>query len=148
MHKLALKEEKAVSIALEKAKAHQQSLETTPRIIYKRDTGRENIVTALTMNVLTLIEYVLREYFGGLRIEFRTFIEYFVNMPVTVRTYKTEIHYLVEGNPRDPARTDQMRRACAEITRRKIKREGRTLRFDVVDPDEEHAPRVVEFGGR
>lgn len=42
-----------------------------------------------------------------------------------------------EGHPRNVTRTDQMRKACEGITRRKIQRNGKTLRFEVVDPDED-----------
>ena len=70
----------------------------------------------------------------GLGIEFRTFIEYFVYLPVTIRTSSTEICYQIEENPRNNTRTQQLQKACAEITRRQIVRDGRRLVFEVVRP--------------
>lgn len=110
-----------------------EKLDTTSALMHERDTARENVVTAFTMNVLFLIEFVLREYFGGIRMELRTFIEHFVNLPVTVTTTDNEITYRVQGNPRNPERTEQVRNACDEVTRRGLMREGRGLVFLVVD---------------
>ncbi|MFH0903257.1 MAG: hypothetical protein V2A73_21720, partial [Pseudomonadota bacterium] len=50
---------------LQAAKDEAQRLATTPREVYVRDTTRDAIVTCLKMTVLMLIEYVLKEYFGG-----------------------------------------------------------------------------------
>jgi len=124
----------AAQKAVESAQKELNAINTTPRIIYKRDTTRENIVTAAKMTTILLIEYVLREYFAGLGIEFRTFIEYFVYLPVTIRTSSTEICYQIEENPRNNTRTQQLQKACAEITRRQIVRDGRRLVFEVVRP--------------
>ena len=63
-----------------------QRLKTMPQEIYSRDTNRENIVTALTATMMVLIEYVLRNYFGDSKMEYRTFIEHFIHTPTTVRT--------------------------------------------------------------
>jgi hypothetical protein len=120
---------KAVSAA-EKVCA---KLATTSPVIYERDTARENVVTAFTLNVLFLIEFVLREYFGGIRMELRTFIEYFVNQPLTVTTTDTELTYRIQANPRNKERTDQMRKACDEVTRRRLTRGNRRLVFLVID---------------
>ncbi len=130
----AEKEHKKVVKDLEKAEQKHQNLSTQPRVIYKRDTTRENIATALSVMVMMLIEYVLREYFGGLRMEFRTFIEHFVNTPTTVRTSHRRVLYQFEVNPRNFERTEQLRRACEEVSRRRLKRNGRLLVFEVVEP--------------
>lgn len=111
------------------------SLGTTSPVIWERDPARENVATALTLNVLLLIEVVLRDYFGGVQMELRTFIEHFVNLPVTVITTDEEITYRVQGNPRNEKRTQQMRTACEEVTRRRLTRGKRRLVFVVVDPE-------------
>ena len=46
-----------------------------PRQIYTRDTGRDTVMTCLKLNALLLLEFVLKEYFGDLRMEWRTFID-------------------------------------------------------------------------
>jgi len=132
--KAARKEVTAAERALDKAsKAHQKNLSTS-RTIYKRDTTRDNIATVPVMAVIMLIEFVLREYFNGLQMEFRTFIEHFTNAPTTMTVTRSRILYQIEVNPRNPKRSDQLRRACAEVTRRKLCRDGRLLVFEAIDP--------------
>jgi hypothetical protein len=126
-------EEKKAMKGLKKAQDLHDCLDTMPREIYQRDTTRENIATVLSITTMMLIEYVLREYFGGLRMEFRTFIEHFVNTPTTVRTTYRQVLYQFEANPRNPKRTEQLRRACEEISRRGLKRHGRRLVFEVLE---------------
>lgn len=130
----AEKERATATRALEKASAELEKMRTTPRVIFKRDTTRENCATALTAMVLMLIEYVLQEYFRGLRMEWRTFIELFVYLPVTVRISGSHISYDIEANLRDPKRMQQLQQACSEINRRKIKRDRKILTFRIVDP--------------
>jgi len=134
------KAKKSAQTALDKAKQEHQDLKTKPRQIYQRDTTRESIVTVCTLTVMMLIEYVLKEYFGGLRMEFRTFIEHFVNTPTTVRTTYRKVLYQFEVNPRNPERNEQLREACRELSSRRIRRNGRLLAFEVVDPDPGQSP--------
>ncbi len=119
---------------LQAAKDEAQRLATTPREVYVRDTTRDAIVTCLKMTVLMLIEYVLKEYFGGLRMEARSFLEDYLWLPVTVRKTSRSIIYSIEGNTRSPEKLKHLRSACEEATRRGIKLDGRRLRFEVIDP--------------
>jgi hypothetical protein len=59
-------------------------LESTPREIYVRDTTRDDIVMCAKLTALMLIEFVLKEYFGGLRMEPRSFIGTRPREPVLV----------------------------------------------------------------
>jgi len=131
---------RSASASLQKSKKELEAIKTTPREIYMRDTARENVVTALMATVFTLIEYILREFAVGLRVELRTFIEYFVNLPVTMVTSDTEIRYRVHLSGRNPERADQARRICEEVSRRGIKRYGRTLIFEAVEPERKRLP--------
>lgn len=133
---------KAAKAELRSAKSSRQSadrelaeIKSTPREIYQRDSARENVVTSLTMTVLVLIEYVLREFFGGSPMELRTFIEHFVNLPVTMVTTNSEVRYRVHINTRNSDRAQQMRRGCEEVTRRRIRRGSKILVFEAVDPE-------------
>lgn len=120
---------------LENAEMELDKKKTTPRVIYRRDTTREDIGTALTATLLMLVQYVIREFFPqGTRMEWRTFIELFVYLPVTVKSSSKQIAYQIEASLRDPARLAQLRHACEEINRRKIHRKGKLLRFSVADP--------------
>ena len=118
--------------ALKKARDKHEKLKSMPRQIYCRDTTRDNIASVLTLTALMLVEWALKEYFGGLRTEWRTFIEHFVHLPVTVRTSKHRILYQIHENPRQPARMQELRVACAEATQRKIRDGGRLLAFEVI----------------
>ncbi|MCP4654602.1 MAG: hypothetical protein GY856_04180 [bacterium] len=131
---LAAKEARRREKGLERAEGQLQQLRSMPREIYARDTGRDSIMTCLKMSVLMLIEYVLKEYFGGLRMEWRTFIDQLVALPVTVRTTRHIRRYQIHANPRQPTRMDELRAACAEVTRRRIPVDDRRLVFEVVDP--------------
>jgi hypothetical protein len=128
----AERDERAAARALEDANVEQQRLATTPREIYVRDTNRDGIVTCAKLTVFMLIEFVLKEYFGDLKMEARTFIENFLNLPVTLRRSKTEVVYQIEDNPRSPANMARLRAACAEVSRRRVRVGGRRLRFEVV----------------
>jgi hypothetical protein len=131
-----------------KAKGQQRSesakerLETMPEQIYARDTRRDSVMTSLKLTVLSLIEFAMQEYFGGLKMQWRTFIEQFVTLPVTVRTTKHRCLYEIHGNPRQPQRMAQLRAALDEMNRRHIKRGKQRLVFDLVEmPDGVHVQR-------
>ena len=107
---------------------------TMPREIYARDTGRDNLMTCLKLGALMLLEFVLKEYFGDLRMEWRNDIEQFHLLAVTVRTTRTRILHQIEANPRQPQRMEQLRKACDEINSRRVCRGERVLKFEVIDP--------------
>ena len=97
------------------------------------DVGCENIATAATLSELLLIEFVLREYFGGLKTSLRTFIEQFIMVSVTIRTRSDRILYQFHANPRNPRSTGQLREASSVITGRALRRSGRLMIFEVID---------------
>lgn len=127
----AQRERRAADRNLDSAKKDQQRLSTTPREIYVRDTTRDSIATCSKLTVLMLLEYALKEYFGNLHMEARTFIERFVHLPVTIRESKTEVIYEISDNPRSPEDTARLHAACAEVRRRKLRVGGRRLWFEV-----------------
>jgi len=110
-----------------------ESLATTSDTIFERDTTRENIVTATTMSVMMLVEWVLREFFGGIRMELPTFLHYFFHLPVEVRTTWQRVLYRIDVRGLSQAKVDMLRIACEEITRRKIRRDERWLKFEIAE---------------
>ena len=130
---LADKDVRLTNKASKQAQAELERLRSMPRVIYARDTGRDSVMSCLKAAVLALIEYVMREYFDGLGMEWRTFIEQFVMLPVTVRKTKTRCVYEILANVRQPERMAQLRAACDEINRREIRRGRQLLVFKVVD---------------
>ena len=133
VHQTAASARRRAERRLEAVQRDQARLDSLPREIYVRDTTRDGIVTCAKLTVLMLIEFVLKEYFGGLRIEPRTFIELFVAVPLTIRETRHELIYELQANPRSPLNTQRLRDACAEITRRRLVKGGKRMRFEVVD---------------
>lgn len=132
--KHALKEEKAAKAAHGDATKEMNKLKTMPKEIYSRDATRENLVTALTVTVMVLIDYVLRNFFGGLKMEYRTFIEHFMHTPTIVRTSHCRVLYQFEANARNCRMTDELKAACLVITQLRLRSEGRLLVFEVLEP--------------
>jgi len=116
------------------AQQEREKLSTTPREIYVRDTTRDSLVTCLKMTVFMLIEFVLKEYFRGGRMDVRTFIEHFIRLPVVMRRTPTHVVHQIEANLRSPDHTCWLREACDEVTKRNIRVENRVLRFEVLPP--------------
>lgn len=105
-----------------------------PRKIYARDPGRDNVMTCLKLNALLLLEFVLKEYFDDLRMEWRTFIDQYLFLAVTVRTTHRRVLYQIHGNDRQPERMSQLQAACDAINSRRIHRDKRLLKFEVIEP--------------
>jgi hypothetical protein len=111
--------------------AAHAKLQTQPSQIYVRDVGRDSVMTCLKLGALALVEYVLQEYFGGVQMEWRTFIEQFVALPVTVRSTRRRRLFQLHANPRQPGHMAHLARAVAEINRRQIRRGGQLLVFEL-----------------
>lgn len=119
--------------ALQKTRSERDRLETMPRLIYARDPNRDSMMTCCKLTVLMLVEFALKEYFDGARMELRTFIEQFVMLPVTVRTSASRILYQIHANPRNHAHMEMLRVACAVINVRKLRLGKRRLEYELVD---------------
>jgi len=117
--------------AQQRSKQAKARVDTLPGDIYVRDTGRDSVMTCLKLNVLSLLEFVMQEYFGGVGMHWRTFIEQFVGLPVEVRSNKRRCVYVIKANRRQPERMAQLRRAVDEVNRRKIRRGKQVLVFEI-----------------
>lgn len=133
---------RAVALAVEKVNRAQRDIQSAtaqldrlrsmPTEIYARDTGRDSIMACLKTHAVMLLEYALREYFGAAPMEWRTFIQHFVPLPVTIRTTREICRYQIHANPRDPRRMALLDTAVAEVTRRKLRVDGRRLVIEVL----------------
>jgi hypothetical protein len=133
----ATKQRRAAERNKDKAQRKHDRLASMPREIYVRDTTRDGIATCAKLTLLMLVEFVLKEYFGGLRMEPRNFIETFNYLPVTIRRAHAEVRYELHANPRDPKRMEQLRAACAEASRRELRdRNGKRMCFVVIDDED------------
>jgi len=129
---LADRELKRAASTLAKREARQAELETTPTTIYERDVGRDSIMTCLKLSLCMLMEFVLREYFGKHCMEWRTFIEQFVTLPVTVRTTRARRLYQIHANNRQPDNMQRLAEALRVLNARKLRRDKRLLVFELV----------------
>jgi hypothetical protein len=132
--KLAQRSKAAADKYLETARGELEERQSTPRLIYKRDVTRDSIVTYATLMFLMLCEYVMREYFQGTRMMYRSIIEHYMHLPTTVLTYRDRIVYRIEVTARGPDHAAALRRACEEINRRRVHQGKRLLVFEVIDP--------------
>jgi len=112
--------------------AQLAQLQTHPKQIYQRDTARDSVMTCLKVTVLSLVEFVMQEYFGGSRMQWRTFIEQFVALPVTIRTSKYRRVFEVQANVRQLPRMAQLQAAFIEVNCRKLKQGDKLLVFELV----------------
>jgi hypothetical protein len=108
--------------------AEKQRLDTMPTEIYVRNTWLDTITCCFKMVLLCLLEFVCREYFGGRAMQPQTLCAAWMHLPVTIRTGLQRQIYEVTPNLRDPQKTDLLRQALAEVTRRKLHdAEGRLM---------------------
>ncbi len=129
---LADKEVFATEAQLSIRQEQRARLQTLPTQIYERDTGRDSLMTCMKLPVMALLEFVLKEYFGGASMEWRTFIEQLVTLPVTMRSNKERCVYLLHDNPRHPELMASLAVAVAEINRRQLRRGKRLLVFEIL----------------
>ena len=118
---------------LQNSRRELERYQSHPREIYKRDTTRETVMTCVKMAMLALVEFALHEYFGGLKIQYRTFIEELNMLPVTVVTSPSQVTYRIHPNERQPARMDRLRKACDAINERDLHQAEKRLRFELLD---------------
>jgi hypothetical protein len=133
--KLAIADVARAERALTRRQNEAKKVHSLPATIQQRDTGRDGIMTCLKVSMLALVEFVLKEYFGGASMEWRTFIEQVVALPVTVRTTKDKRRCQIHANPRQPALMARLATAIAEVNRRAITQGERALVFELVHGD-------------
>ena len=132
VRKLAKAQERATAKQATARSSARNRLDSMPNVIYERDTTRDSIMTCLKVTVLSLLEYVAREYFGGLAMEWRTFITHFVGLAVTVHRTEERCLFRIHANRRQKERMAQLQKAIDEINRRQIRREDELLEFELV----------------
>jgi hypothetical protein len=132
-HEKGLSEREA---KLAKLKAQQAHLEPQ-RKIRQLDVAQDSILTAVKLTALQLIAFVLREYLPSLPITAQTFISRVFSTPGRRILYPNLELVLFHENPRDPEVTAALRDACRRLNSRKLERDGRRIRYEVVAESEE-----------
>lgn len=118
---------------LARRQAEQTQLATTPATIYARDTRRDSIMTCLKVSAMAKVEHILKEYFADTSMEWRTFIEQLVALPVTVRSTVRRRLYQIHANSRHPALMADLAVAVAEVNRRELRCDKQRLVFEVLE---------------
>jgi hypothetical protein len=132
---VAKQQEKEAEKRLADARQTYREKNSMPREIYKRDVTRDSIATVAKMLVMMLCEFAMQQYFNETqRMMYRTFITQYMQVPVTVITSHDKIVFRLLANTRSPDRTHALRLACAEITRRQLRRDRRLMIYEVVEP--------------
>jgi hypothetical protein len=118
---------------LEQYQERQASLESRRRI-FKHDVELDSIFSVLKVGLVLIIMFVLKEYFGGARMEAVTFLERIATLPARLRILpKVEI-LTFAYNQRDPDVMALLIQHCEAINARGLRtRSGRTLRVQI-DP--------------
>jgi hypothetical protein len=115
--------------------ADAERLASMPETIEKRDVELDSIATVLKLTAVALFEYILREFFGGKRMELSTFNAQYLALPVRMIKSRNEVRYVIAYNRRSPKRMQQLRDACDEVNRRRIHHRGRLLVLELDQPE-------------
>jgi hypothetical protein len=113
---------------LEKIAKRRAKLEPQ-RVIREIDVEIDKILTATKLTASLLLTFAIREYLPSFPMTPQTFISRV--LPIEGRRVlreDTETVVFYE-NPRDPEVNEALRDACARLNRRKLQRDGRTMRY-------------------
>jgi len=111
------------------------------REIYQTDVELDQILSVLKLGCLLLVQVLLHRFFGGLAIEFNTFIREIVALPGARIVTPTTETIQFRANRRNPAMMKQLEAACLRFNNLAHRRDNRIVRFEVAwPPGSRHAP--------
>ena len=111
------------------AQKEQKHLEPQ-RQIRQVDVALDSVLTALKLTAAMLISFVLREYLAERAMSPQTFLSRVLTVSGRKELRPGEERVVFYENPRDPEINAVLARACQELNRRKLERDGRSLRFE------------------
>jgi len=129
-------QQKLEAIEQRRHRAEQERVRLAGRTqIFTVDTVLDEIMTAYKLTFMNLAVYLMTQYLG-VRMEMDTLIRAVLTLPgERVRTKTTET-VRIYRQPRDPTTMAAVAAACEKLSARKLKRDKRHLRFELVDgPD-------------
>jgi hypothetical protein len=133
--KAAEKRQAAAAARRKDREGEAARLASMPDFIVERDVELDSIGTCIKLTLVALLEFILREYFGGARMELRTFIEEFVGLPVRIEQTRQILRFVIYPCSRSPVATGKLAAACAEVTRRRVRHHGRRLILELRPSD-------------
>lgn len=104
------------------------------REIYQTDVELDQILSVLKLGCLLLVQFLLHRFFGGLAIEFNTFIHEILALPGARIITSTTETIQFRGNRRNPAMMKKLEAACQRLNALEHRRDDRVVRFEVVWP--------------
>jgi hypothetical protein len=104
------------------------------RTIRQVDVTQDTILTATKLTALQLISFAIREYLPTMPMTPQTFVQRVLSVRGRKETSLDQELVVFYENQRDPLVNDALHDACNRLTRRKLQRDGRRLRFAVEPP--------------
>ncbi len=114
---------------LPEIEAEMAELETRKEI-YQADTELDQICTVYKLGFVLILEYVLREWFGGMRISLNGFMRQILSLPGT-RTIEGKIEHIRIKASRNREIMLAVEAACERVNELGLVRKGRTVRLSV-----------------
>lgn len=100
------------------------------REIYQSDTELDSLMTCFKLFFVLICEFVLREYFDGLRLSLHGFMRQVLSLPGT-RTLEGKVeHIRIKASPNREI-MQAVAAACERVNARGVVRNGRTVRITV-----------------
>ncbi len=98
--------------------------------IYQADTELDQVMTVFKLGFALICEWVLREYFGGMRLSLYGFMRYILSLPGT-RTLEGKLeHIRIKASPNKEMML-AVEAACERVSALGIVRNGRKVRLSV-----------------
>lgn len=115
-------------------KREKKSLLESMREIFQTDVGLDLILSILKTGFLLVLQYVLRTFFGGMKIDLLTFANHILLLPgVRIRTDTTETIRFY-AHRRNPEMMAALEKACDLFNALRHHHDGRLIRFEVFWP--------------
>jgi hypothetical protein len=119
-----------LNAALERTAARRAKLEPR-RTIRQLDVAQDTILTAAKLTATQLISFALREYFPLTPMTPETFASRVFGLRGRKELHPEDEHIIFNENPRDPEVNAAVVKACRRLNDRKLRRDGRLLRYSV-----------------
>lgn len=113
------------------------------RTIRQLDVAQDMILTAIKLTAAQLIAFALREYLPAMAMTTETFVRRVFSIKGRREVTLSDERVVFYENPRDPQVTAALRDACRRLNERRLRRDGRRLRYEVAAPPKPHAVGAV-----
>jgi hypothetical protein len=99
------------------------------KMIREIDVGLDQVLTALKLTCMQLMVFAQRRYLTTMKMNAETFVARVMPLQGRREERPGEERVIFYENPRDPAVTEGVRAACANLNASGLKRRGRVVRY-------------------